>query len=254
MNRALNRVDLTPLPAIAVKHQQFLVLFTSTVQTDELVSPNAAQSGRGVSGLEMRTATQPAFCYFSSLALPRLEAEWLVVDTVGDCGSRTQGLHMFRGQGRSRRVRGHRGRSVEDQGGSGRVREYQGGSGKVREDQGGSGRAKESWGESRSIKKGESLKRSCFLPLSHLSPWMSGLSWTNQKGSSDDSSRWPHGQLPGNFRPHSVSVLQRTSRNKSENGHCSVGNGLCTGCILEKSRFHFSPATHFYGGTPGNPK
>lgn len=118
------------LRLITVKHQQFLFLFKSTVQTDELVSPNTAHSGRGISGLEMQSATLPAFCAFFYLALPRLEAEWplwIPWDTV---------------------EAGHKGsmcsEAREGQGGLGgikegqwRVREYQRGSGSVKEGQGG---------------------------------------------------------------------------------------------------------------------
>lgn len=96
------------------------------------------QSGRGASGLERQPATQPAFHYFSYSALPRLEAEWLFVDTMGYCQSKIQVLHVFRGQGRTKEGQGHQGRSAEGQGGS------------------------------RSIR--EAPKRSCFLPLSYLSP------------------------------------------------------------------------------------
>lgn len=77
------------------------------------------------------------------MPLPRLEAEWPVVDTVGYCGSRTQGVHVFRGQRRTRRVRGHQRRSVESQEVSKRVREGERGSGRVWEGQGGLERVKE---------------------------------------------------------------------------------------------------------------
>lgn len=89
------------------------------------------------------------------------------------------------------------GRGGEGEGVSRRVKDGQGLSGRVREGRGVSGKVR--------LTRGAAFCHflTCLTCLL-LDVW---VELDEQKGQSDYSSMWPHGQLPGNLGPHSESIL-----------------------------------------------